>query len=117
MHIKVGCDIINIKRFERSIKKSGQKVLNRIFSTHELSNFHSIESLAGIFAAKEAVIKALGELLKLKAGDWHNIEITKNEKGKPEVKILKNNEKILSGDISISHDGEYAIAVVVFILN
>lgn len=116
MSLKVGCDIISIGRFEQSTKNGGQEFLHRIFSASELANSPKIETLAGMFAAKEAVIKALGEALKLKAGDWKKIVIMKKSHGRPEVQLHEFNDKILSRDISISHDKEYAMAVAVFIL-
>lgn len=88
----------------------------KIFTQAELAGASKPENLAGIFAAKEAVIKALGKVLKLKAGDWKKIEIIKKRNGRPEVQLHEFNDKILSRDVSISHDKEYAMAVVVFIL-
>ncbi|PCI19713.1 holo-ACP synthase [Candidatus Wolfebacteria bacterium] len=109
MIVKTGCDIVDINRFERSMKGR----LDTIFSPHELAGAPTIETLAGLFAAKEAVIKAL----EMKAGDWQEIEIVKNKSGRPEAKLLEVHSKILSHDISISHDGDYAIAVTIFFLN
>ncbi|MDA2922316.1 holo-ACP synthase [Patescibacteria group bacterium AH-259-L07] len=111
MEITIGCDHVNIKKFKKSVQRGGGTFLNKIFSPHELVNARAEETLAGLFAAKEAVIKALA----LKAGDWHKIEIVKNESGRPEVKLLGLEHKIVSQDISISHDGEYAFAVAVFL--
>lgn len=116
MEIKIGCDIVRIKRFKESVRRGGEIFLNKIFSIRELAGNPLAEKLVGIFAAKEAVIKALGEELQLKAGDWKKIEITKKTNGKPEIKLLKFNREILSCDISISHDGDYAIAVAIFML-
>lgn len=109
MIIKTGCDIVEIAKFKRSIKRS----LDTIFSSHELAGTPNMETLAGIFAAKEAVIKAL----EMKAGDWQKIEIVKNKSGRPEAKLLEADNKILSHDISISHDGGYAMAVAVFLIH
>lgn len=112
MDVKIGCDIVSVARFEQSAKEGGKEFLNKIFSSSELAFAERIETLAGMFAAKESVMKALG----LKAGDWQKIEIRKNSNGRPVVKILDSSKKILSQDISISHDGEYAMAVAIFYL-
>ncbi len=112
MTIKTGCDIVNIKRFKKSLERGGSNFLDKIFLPQELAVSEKIETLAGIFATKEAVIKAL----ELKAGDWHEIEIIKNKNGRPEIKMLKLNNIIISQDISISHDGDYAMAVAVFLI-
>ncbi len=112
MTIKVGCDLVEIKKFKKSMERGGSKFLDKIFLPQELAVSEKIETLAGIFAAKEAVFKALGG----KVGDWHNLEIVKNKNGRPEIKMLESNDRIISQDISISHDGEYAMAVAVFLI-
>lgn len=86
--------------------------MDKIFSTSELAGTSTPASLAGRFAAKEAVIKAL----EMKAGDWLKIEIRKEKSGRPQVKLLELNKRIVSQDVSISHDGVYAMAVVVLLL-
>lgn len=132
MKVRVGCDIVNIKKFKKSVQRGRSKFLDKIFFSCELAGNPKIETLAGIFAAKEAVIKALaaegpastrlGEAgeprhrRELKAGDWHKIEIMKNKNGRPCVKLAETPVKIISQDISISHNGEYAVAVAVFLL-
>jgi holo-[acyl-carrier protein] synthase len=111
MALKIGCDVVYIPKFARSIKDSGDKLLNKIFTSFELSRAKNTETLAGMFAAKEAIIKAL----ELKAGDWHRIEIVKNEKERPRAKLAGAPVKIVSQDISISHDGKYAMAAAIFL--
>ncbi|MBI4215239.1 MAG: holo-ACP synthase [Parcubacteria group bacterium] len=114
MRIKTGCDLVEIPSFKRMIGQNGQIFLQKIFTPAELTQPSKIETLAGIFAAKEAVIKAIG----FKAGDWHKIEITKEPSGKPKlnlVEIIADN--IISYDLSISHDVDYTIATVVFLIN
>lgn len=113
MNIRVGCDVVNIRRFETSAQSGGEKFLENVFSVHELSNTPSTETLAGMFAAKEAVTKALGIL----PGQWKNIEITKKKDGRPEAAVVGCGKKIASRDISISHDGDYAFATAVFLIN
>jgi len=112
MEIKIGCDIVSLAKFKRSAQRSKPRFLGKIFSSSELAGTASVESLAGMFAAKEAVIKAL----ELKAGDWHKIEIVKNKSGRPEIMLRGINREIASHDISISHDREYAIAFAVFLI-
>jgi phosphopantetheine--protein transferase-like protein len=112
MKIKTGCDLVHIKKFEKSMKRGGGAFLSNIFSPHELSNNPSIESLAGLFAAKESTKKAF----EITSKNWKEIEITKNKSGKPSIKIDELQDIIMSSDISISHDGDYAIAVATFLL-
>ena len=113
MQIKAGCDLVSIERFKKAIKRSGETFLKKIFLSSEISN-KKTESLAGIFAAKEAVVKAL----ELPVASWLAIEIAKEKTGRPYL-ILKNKkykDKILSVDLSISHDGSCALAIAVFLL-
>ena len=99
MQIKIGCDIAQIKRF----KKLNEQTLKKIFSPNELKNIKP-ESLAGIFAAKESCKKIFPKL------NWLDIEVKKQKTGKPHLIIPKTNMKT---DLSISHDGDYAIAFVI----
>ena len=102
MKIKIGCDIVEIKR----LKEIDRKVLYKIFHKTELKN--KIETLAGFFAAKESCKKVFNDL------DWHDIEIKRQRNGKPFLIINKKN--IVDYDLSISHNGEYAMAVAIFLL-
>lgn len=112
--VKVGTDLVDISKFEESLKRGGETFLNHIFTQKELNSWKSIESMAGLFAGKEAVIKALNE----KPGRWLEIEFKKTG-GKPILtlsKSLASTYPFSSFDISISHTGSFAIAVAVFIL-
>jgi holo-[acyl-carrier protein] synthase len=113
--IQTGCDIVSIDRIKKSINSSGTVFLDHIFTSHELKIADgSSKSLAGIFAAKEAVIKCLSNHIVL---NWKDIQITKNINGRPQVTLIKNLPNLKNIDISISHDGDYAIAnAVAFIL-
>lgn len=106
MRARVGVDLVYMPRFRTALSK----IIDKAFSPHELKNPEP-GHLAGVFAAKEAVTKALG----LKAGSWLNIEVANKKSGKPVVKLAKNlgKGKIVSCDLSISHNGDYAIAVFV----
>lgn len=108
MAITVGCDIVNIQRFKQSVRRGGVKFLARIFSDHELAGSPSVETLAGMFAAKEAALKALG----LKLGEWHNIEVYREADGRPKLRLLLLSSGPTDIAVSISHDGEYALAVI-----
>jgi len=103
IEIKTGCDIVKIDRF-RNIKPEMAK---KIFHKSELKN-QKPGTLAGIFAAKESCKKVFNDL------NWLDIEIRKKRNGKPILII--NKENIKSCDISISHDGNYAVANTVFLL-
>ena len=75
-------------------------------------------SYAARFAAKEAIYKALSPFIKDEY-EYTDYEVIKDEKGKPVVKFNGNLAKIIalqsikSHDLSLSHEGEYAIATFV----
>lgn len=113
MEIKVGSDILQFKKFKNSFKKYPQKFKRDIFCKSELKN-QELSHLAGFFAAKEAVIKALD----FPAGSWKQIEIGNLKSGKPFIELHSASKpnNIQSCDLSISHHGDYIIAVAVFLL-
>jgi holo-[acyl-carrier protein] synthase len=113
MVIGIGVDLVDITRFEEHVAKT-PKLLERIFLPVELDA--PMKTIAGRFAAKEALIKALGGSDGVA---WHEVEITKNLSGKPEIKTSgKTAETLASAGISslhlsISHDAGVAVAMVV----
>ncbi len=110
MQIKIGNDLVYIPKFKKIIERT-PNITEKIFHESEKQD-NRIETLAGIFAAKESVIKALD----LEAGVWKDIEIAKNSTGRPILTIKHYQLNIISSDISISHDGDYAFATSVFLV-
>ena len=110
MEVKTGVDIVHIPTFARSLTEGGEPFLDRVYTPKERARATSAERCAGLFAVKEAVVKALG----LPKEGWQAIEVSHQEDGKPVVTI--NNTHYLSGDISIAHHGEYAVATATFLL-
>jgi len=102
--MKLGCDIVHIPRLEQTIKRSGQSFLGQVFHNSECHDA-SIQHLAGIFAAKEAAIKAFGLL----PGQWLKLCVQYQANGCPQLHFLDQNKTF---PVSISHDGDYALAVV-----
>ena len=125
MILGIGVDIIEIDRIEKAIKKQNN-FLEKIFTNKEIEYFQNrkmnIEVIAGNFAAKEAISKALGT--GFRGISFLDIEVLRDELGKPlvniENKIKKNIEYIL-GDrqaykihLTISHSKSNAVAYAVF---
>jgi len=106
--IKIGIDIVVISRIEKLIKKYG---LNLKFLNEDEKYTNKPESIAGIFAAKEAFSKAIGSGIG-KEFSFKDISILKDKKGKPFIK-LNSPLPIKSSDLSITHDGGFAIAAVI----
>lgn len=118
MKIACGVDIIEISRIENAIKRQGEKFLQTVYTENEIKyceshRMNKFQHYAARFAAKEALYKALSDIMPKGKLEWKAFEITNDENGKPRVKI--NHDKIKDIDISISHCKEYAIANAVVI--
>jgi holo-[acyl-carrier protein] synthase len=110
--MKIGTDIIQIDRIEKSINKFGDRFLQRYLNENEIKLIKSPQSAAGFWAAKEAISKALGCGIG-KDLSFHDIIISKSPKGAPYFQIKNHkNFDIDSSSLSISHDCGFAIAVV-----
>lgn len=118
----LGVDIIEIERIKDAILKH-QRFKKRFFTENEINYCEDHQSpwpyYAARFAAKEAVVKALGT--GFRGFKWTDIEITKDELGKPEV-LLHNKAQSLLEEfqikkimISISHSRDYAVAQAIAI--
>lgn len=117
-----GIDIIEIRQIEQIIARSGERFEERCLTTSERSVIEShasrIQHLAGRFAAKEAILKALGT-------GWSNsisfldIEIQRLPTGQPSVVLHAECKKLAEGlgitnwFITISHTQTYAVASVI----
>ena len=113
----VGIDIIEIKRIKGAIEKFGERFFNRILTDKEIAYCKSFvkpfQHFAGRFASKEAYSKSIGTGIS-KEFSWKDIEIINDERGKPYIHHLVENEFSKNKYyISISHTDEYATAVVV----
>lgn len=115
----IGNDIIEIERIESAHKEHGDAFLKRLFTEREkaycLTCQNPYPRLAGRFAAKEAIAKALGTGFGAELS-WHDIEILPDERGKP-VPHLSGTLRDLYPDlelhVSISHAKAYATAVAI----
>ena len=110
----LGIDIIKISRMASLMEHFGEKALQRFLCDEEIKNIRNSTSAAGYWAAKEALSKALGTGIG-KDCSFHDIKIYKTPKGAPKVALsskLIQNFNITDAALSITHDGEYAIAVV-----
>jgi len=115
MAIKVGTDIIDINRVKKSIDRFGDKFLDRFLSKKEIAIAKKVETVAGFWASKEAISKALGCGIG-KELSFLDIEIKKDYNNAPYFELKNQKWSITDLSLSISHDSNFAIAVVVIIL-
>jgi holo-[acyl-carrier protein] synthase len=118
MEYAVGIDVIEIARVKSVLARHPERFLERVYTREEVAFCRGrVPELAARFAAKEAVMKALGTGARGLA--WREIEILPNQRGKPLVylhgKAQERAETIgLRGvDVSLTHSHELAIAAVV----
>ena len=117
---KIGIDIIALARIDRSLSKHEKAFVQRVFTPGEImlcDGKRKVEIVSGRFAAKEAVMKVLG--CGWPQVSWTNIEILKDESGRPVVTLSGRASEIASSkgiahiDVSITHDGGVAIAAAI----
>ncbi|MCL4432284.1 MAG: holo-ACP synthase [Epsilonproteobacteria bacterium] len=110
----IGIDLVKTDRIKRLLDLYGEKFLHKILSKEEVVLFKNYRNFAGFFAVKEACAKALGCGIGAECG-FHDIIISKTNKGAPKVSLSPRVQKsfeISCTSVSITHDGDYAIAVV-----
>ena len=113
MILGIGVDLVDVARFETAITNT-PKLKDRLFTDGEKSL--NSYSLAARFAAKEALMKAVGKAQGL---SFQEVQIVKDEFGKPSFELSGSSEKtvldkgISSLHLSLSHDGQMAIAYVI----
>lgn len=120
----IGIDLIEVDRIKRVCDKWGSRFTSRIFTKKELDYCNSkrnrYQSLAGRFAAKEALFKALGTGLNF-GMRWKEIEVVNDKLGKPsivlsgEVASFTDRLGIKEALVSMSHTKQFAVAQVIFV--
>lgn len=112
----IGTDIVKISRLEKLRNKYGDKFLSKILSQEEidiLPKGRSEEFIAGRFAIKEALVKALDN----RAMNFSEVTILNKESGKPFISNPEIFKNLIGSDkfkieISISHEREFAVGFV-----
>ena len=119
--LKVGIDLVQLSRVGESMATFGDRFLKRVFTEGEIAYATSAPDLtparlAVRFAAKEATVKAL-DLAERGVG-WREIEVTRAPSGAPQL-LLHGNARAAAEEagaalsVSLSHEGDYATAVVI----
>ena len=120
----IGVDLCELARLERVLaERSGARFRARVFTPAEIRYCEqrrrtATQSYAGIFAAKEAALKALGTGWSKGLG-WHSVEVVHDDGGAPALvlhdaaRTLARRRGITDAYLTISHAGALAVAVVV----
>ncbi len=116
--LRTGVDLVEIERLDQLQPNIRERFLRRVFTARELDECGcSSASLAGRFAVKEAVAKALG--CGIGAIGWHSVEVQRGPQGEPllmlhdKAETLAHSLGLTQWSISISHSRSHAIALAV----
>ena len=105
MILAIGVDIVQVSRIREAMQR--ESFASKILTPNELKLSRTPQFVAGRWAAKEAVAKAVGTHLA-----WHDVEILANEDGKPIATVSG-----LSADcqvhVSISHEKDHAVGMAI----
>jgi holo-[acyl-carrier protein] synthase len=123
---RLGFDLAQVSAIQKSLQCFGERFAQRLFTDHELDyagSGHGVRAqrLAARFAAKEAVIKALG--LSEAGVNWRDIEVVKLNGGGCGIALHGRVAQLAAAmgagplSLSLSHEGDYAGAVVTVPLN
>lgn len=99
----LGTDLVSLQRISEALKSP--RFATRILTPAERLLGQSVAFVAGRWAAKEAIYKALNRPL-----NWHDIEILNDADGSPIARVVSG-ETVL---VSISHEREFAVAVALW---
>ena len=118
----IGVDVVDCSRIEDSIKRFGDRFLQRIFTAGEIAYSQSMKfparHFAARFAAKEALSKAFGTGIGKSMG-WRDLDVQKKESGEPFVVLSGGAEKMAKERgvgkiwISLSHTDAVGMATIV----
>jgi len=122
MAMRVGIDLVSVDSVRESIREHGDRYLKRIYTEGELSDCHTpqgivAERLAARFAAKEATLKVLRPVDE--GIPWRTIEVVRQGAGWVEVELsgraadLAAEGGLSDFALSISHEADYASAIVI----
>ena len=113
MIVGIGVDVVDLARFERAVDRT-PALRTRLFAESERDL--PLRSLAGRFAAKEALIKALGDSTGVR---WHDMEVVPDERRRPALRLTGGAARLAAErgvarlHLSITHDAGVAVAMVV----
>lgn len=122
MIVGIGVDLVDIRRMRSGNDRFGERLAKKVLSLREMADYHAHHDrgalLAKRFAAKEALVKALG--IGFRNGVLlHQISIVHNQAGRPELHCegriaeILNDHGVRDSHLSIADEKHYAIAYVV----
>ena len=114
----VGIDMLAISRLQRVLERHNGRFLRRVYTPEEVAFCRGrVPELAARFAAKEAVMKALGT--GIRGAGWREIEVLPDRRGKPLVYLYGRAKEraqkigLRAIEVSLTHERDFAVAAVV----
>lgn len=122
MMVGLGTDLCRVSRIERALRRWGKRFERRVFTPGEIGYCRERRRpevhFASRFAAKEAVFKALGTGVA-RGVRWKEVEVVRQSGQAPQLRFSGRVARLLeergveAAHLSLTHDGDYALAVVV----
>ena len=119
---RIGCgvDVVELQRLRLAVKRGGAAFLRRVFTEREVAYAKArkrttFQHLAGRFAAKEAVIKAMAQIAPDRVLAMNQIEICNDQLGRPSVRLHDAHRKRVSIHVSLSHVDSVSVASAIVI--
>ncbi|MGE5594036.1 MAG: holo-ACP synthase [Betaproteobacteria bacterium] len=117
--VGVGVDIVEVARIRELMERKGDRLVGRVFTPEEIGSAAGgrYDSLAGRFAAKEAVAKAFGT--GVRGFSWGEVQIVEEPSGKPRVRLTGRAAEVAAQlgvvhvEVSIAHTRDTAVAVAI----
>lgn len=115
-----GVDVVELRRFQQALKRGGSAFLRRVFTAHEEAYARArkrttLLHLAGRFAAKEAVLKALSQVDPARILAMKQVEIRNDRLGRPRIILHDGRRDRIAIHISLSHVNSVAVASAIAI--
>lgn len=115
--VRLGCgvDVVDLPRFRRTLKRGGDAFLRRVFTPQEIAYAKArrrttLLHLAGRFAAKEAVIKALSQIDPRRILAMNQVEVRNDRWGRPHILLHDKRSPGITAHVSLSHVDTVAVA-------
>ena len=108
-------DVVELSRFKQSLQRGGAAFIRRVFTSGEMAYARArrrttLLHLAGRFAAKEAVIKAVSQVEPGRRLAMHQVEVRNDRLGRPSITLHDQRRSRLQVHVSLSHVASVAVA-------
>lgn len=118
--IGCGVDVVELARFEQAMRRGGRAFIRRIFTAQEEAYARArprtmLLHLAGRFAAKEAVIKAMSQIDPKRLLAMKQVEIRNDRLGRPHIVLHDRPRRRVTVHVSLSHVKSVAVASAIAI--